>query len=143
MKILISIFLCLLAFGCENRNDGKKSSIIDDLLNSSCQDTRLLIKNNELGDSFSIKRDVDFIFYTEDQKKADIVTSFINDNQYAKARFEKIQEKYRIKAVVNMPINQNILCSVSGLMTCVGHIFKVEYDGWGSVMQIPAKKQPE
>ncbi len=110
-------------------------SVIETLLDTAYQDTQLLIGNDERGDNFNIPRDVDFVLNAETEKKADTVASFINDNQYGKASYEQVENKYRILVVVNMPSTQNLICSVSGLMACIAALFSVEYDGWGCIIQ--------
>jgi hypothetical protein len=110
-------------------------SLVETLLDTAYQDTQLLIGNDEKGDNFSIPRDIEFVLYAGDEKKASLVTSFINDNQYGKASFEKVEKKYMILVVVNMPSTQHLVCSVSGLMACVAALFSIEYDEWGCVLQ--------
>jgi len=109
--------------------------IIESLLKSAYEDTQLLLKNDSLGDQFSTPRDVDFLLIAENEHKASLVCAFINDNRYGTARVEQSGEEFNITAVIRMPVEQNILCSVSGLMTCIGAIFGVEYDGWGCVLK--------
>ena len=111
------------------------SKIVEVLLDNAYQDTQLLIGNDETGDDFKIWRNVDFIFYAPSEEKADVVSSFINDNRYGDSSYEKIENTYRVLVVVNMAPTQNILCSVSGLMACIGEIFSVEYDGWGTTIE--------
>jgi len=110
-------------------------SVVEALLDNAYQDTQLLTGNNEKGDNFNTFRDIDFILYTDNAEKADTVTSFINDNRYGTASFKKDGDKFIILVVVNMPSTQNIVCSVSGLFTCVAQLFDVNYDGWGCVLQ--------
>jgi len=110
-------------------------SVVEALLDSSEQDTKLLIGNDEKGDDFLVSRDVDFIFKTSDAQKAETVCGFINDNNYGHAKFKSVNDKYRIIAIVHMQPTQNVICSVSGLMTCISKLFEVEYDGWGCVLQ--------
>ena len=111
------------------------SKIVELLLDNARQDTDLLIQNDDLGDIFSIPRNVDFAFYATEADRAELVANFINDNQYAEASFEKIDEEYKILAVVHMPPTQNILCSVSALMTFIAELFSVEYDGWETTIE--------
>jgi hypothetical protein len=106
-------------------------AIVDVLLQNAYEDTQLLLKNDSLGDQLSVPRDVDFLLRTPDEEKARLVCSFINDNQYGAA---KVQET-NVLVVIHMPIQQNIICSVSALMACIAEIFKVEYDGWGSELR--------
>lgn len=112
-------------------------TVIDDLLRVAYEDTELLRKNDSLGDKFSVPRDVDFLFRTQDEKKAQTVCSFINDNQYGHAQ---IQDSTDVLVIIHMPIEQNIICSISGLMVCIAHLFGVEYDGWGSVVKSAAQR---
>ena len=110
-------------------------SVVDSLLDNAYADTQLLIGNDEKGDDFSVLRDIDFILYADSEQKAETVSSFINDNQYGSASFKKIEDRYQIIVVVNMPSTQNLVCSVSGLMVCIAELFGVDYDGWGCVLQ--------
>jgi hypothetical protein len=110
-------------------------SVIDSLLQNAAQDTQLLEQNDSLGDVFSIPRDVDFIFFSEDASRAEVVCSFITDNQYGQALIEADGARHKIRVVIHMPTTQHVLCAVSGMMTCVASLFQVEYDGWGCVAQ--------
>ena len=110
-------------------------SIVETLLDTAYQDTQLLMGNDEKGDNFTISRDIEFVLYAENEKKAETVVSFIDDNRYGEASFENVESQYKISVVINMPSTQNIVCSVSGLMACIAALFSVEYDGWGCVIQ--------
>jgi len=110
-------------------------SIVGILLDTAYQDTQLIISNDESGDDFSIPRDIEFILYAKNEEEAELVTNFINDNQYGTASFQEVDNKYRIMVVVYMPSTQQLVCSVSGLMACISELFSVEYDGWGCVLQ--------
>lgn len=111
------------------------SKVIAALLDTSYQDTQLLISNDEKGDNFSEFRAVDFTLYAKTREKGELAAGFINDNNYGKATYEDVENNYRIKVVINMPTTQNILCSVSGLMTCLAALYDLQYDGWGCVLQ--------
>ena len=110
-------------------------SLVETLLNTSYQDTQLLMGNDQKGDDFAIPRDVDFVLYAPDAEKAELVTSFINDNQYGLASYAEVEGKFRIIVVVNMPSTQNLICSISALMACIAELFRVDYDGWGCLLQ--------
>ena len=110
-------------------------SFVEALLDNAYQDSELLIGNDEKGDNFSIPRDVEFLFYAPDREKGELVANFINDNCYGEASHSEFDGNHCIKVIINMPITQNILNSVSGLMTCIAEIFSLEYDGWGSALQ--------
>ena len=111
------------------------SSVVKALLDNAYQDSVLLEGNDEKGDVFSIPRDVDFLFYAPDKDKGELVASFINDNCYGDAGYYQSEKKHCIKVVINMPITQNVLNSVSGLMTCIAKVYGLEYDGWGCALQ--------
>ncbi|WP_335903041.1 ribonuclease E inhibitor RraB [Shewanella algae] len=110
-------------------------SIVEALLDNAYQDSQLLEGNDHKGDIFSVSRDVDFLLYAPDQDKGELVANFINDNCYGEASYYAYEDKHCIKVVIHMPTTQNILNSVSGLMTCIAKIFDCEYDGWGCVLQ--------
>jgi hypothetical protein len=107
------------------------SKVVEALLDNAYQDTQLLISNDEKGDNFSIPRAVEFILYAKDAAKGELVASFINDNRYGDAVHSEIDGNHRIMVTVNMPTTQNLICSVSGLMTCIAALYDLEYDGWG------------
>lgn len=110
-------------------------SLVDTLLTAAYEDTQLLIKNDTLGDVFSKTRDVDFLLRSPDEKKAETVCSFVNDNQYGKAKVERYDTDFGVLVTVNMPATQSLICSVSALMCCLAALFSVEYDGWGTTIQ--------
>jgi hypothetical protein len=111
-------------------------SIVDLLHNNALADNDLLAKNNAMGDMFSQPRDVDFTFKTTSKDGAEGLCEFIKGKNFGNARINKGDDGlYWIIVVIHMPITQNLLCSVSGFMACLGGLFKVEYDGWGSVIQ--------
>lgn len=85
-------------------------------------------------------RDVDFVLKTVDYEQAKTVSSFITDNQYGRPEIEVVDGYFRIIFKINMPITQNLICSVSALMVCLAALFKLDYDGWGSVLQDDAAR---
>ena len=112
-------------------------SMFDLLHENVVQDNVLLQSNDEHGDVFSTPRDVDFAFKTPDKTKANDLCDFINGKNFAKAHVRQAEgdDLVWVIAIIHMPINQNVLCSVSGFMVCLSRLFLVEYDGWGSVIQ--------
>jgi hypothetical protein len=112
-------------------------SVVDALLKNAAADTDLLRKNDARGDDFAKPRTVDFVFVSNDPDQAAIVRDFINDNQYGDASLQSVGEHSRILVRVMMPTTQHVLCSVSGLVTCIAQLFDVEYDGWGCELQTP------
>ena len=110
-------------------------SIIEKLTQTAQSDTELLIKNDRLGDDVRTPRLVDFLFTAEDRESADALAEFVAGNQYGESHIEPAESGFRVLAVIEMPITQHLICSVSGLMECLAAVFKVEYDGWGCVIQ--------
>ena len=109
--------------------------LVDQLLDNARSDTDLLLKNDARGDDFAVPRDVDFLLVAPDEAKANLVCDFINDNQYGLATVQAHDDGFGVLVVVNMAPQQNVLCSVSALMVCIGNLFGIEYDGWGCVLQ--------
>jgi hypothetical protein len=111
-------------------------SILDILQENALSDNELLQKNDAMGDVFDRPRDVDFAFKTDDREKANVVCEYINGTNFGNARVDETADGvYWVIVVIFMPINQNLLCAVSGFMACLGRLFAIEYDGWGSVIQ--------
>ena len=109
--------------------------IVETLLETARADTKVLMENDRHGDILSRPRLVTFLLLAKEKEKADLVASFIYDNRYGATRVESTETRHAIFVDVLMPIEQNILCGVSGLMACVATIFEVEYDGWSSAIQ--------
>jgi hypothetical protein len=110
-------------------------TIIEDLIATAVADVDVLRTMDAQGDRFSTPRSVEFIFTSETESQASAVAGFLAENQYAVTRWEPSQNGYFVEAVVFMPIEQNVLSSVSGFMQCVAKLFAVTYDGWGSMVQ--------
>lgn len=110
-------------------------TIVQLLLDTAKADTELLRANDARGDVFSVPRRVDFLLRASTEGKSKLVADFIRDNQYGEVIASSDENGHRISVLITMPITQNVLCAVSGLMACVSKIFDVEYDGWGSVIQ--------
>jgi len=109
--------------------------LVEQMLDNARSDTDLLLKNDARGDDFAVPRDVDFLLVAPDEAKANLVCNFINDNRYGAATVQEHEDGFGILVVVHMAPQQNVLCSVSGLMVCIGKLFEIEYDGWGCVLQ--------
>lgn len=116
--------------------------IIESLLDAAYEDTQLLQKNDALGDSFVIPRDVDFVFLANDRTRIETVASFVEDNQYGVPLVEEVDGSFRLIVSVHMPTTQNVICSVSALMVCLSKLFDIEYDGWGCVLQTAQPQIP-
>ncbi|GLQ47511.1 hypothetical protein GCM10007862_25620 [Dyella lipolytica] len=106
-------------------------SVVESLMSGAAADVDVLRSLDQHGDDFSVARDVDFVFRTPTKEKAETVIGFINDHQYGVARLEQTENEYRVLVMINMPIQQHVILSVSGFMSCMGTLFGLEYDGWG------------
>jgi len=109
--------------------------VVELLLETARQDADLLTKNDAKGDHFSRPRAVDFLLKAPTKEKAELVASFVHDNQYGVSKVQEAQGEYGVLVTIHMPTEQHILCSVSGLMACICALFGLEYDGWGCVLQ--------
>jgi hypothetical protein len=113
-------------------------TLFDELHRNALADNDVLFKNDAEGDIFTKSRDVDFAFKAVEKENAEDLCAFINGKNFGKASVTQADGGlYWVIVVIHMPITQNVVCSVSGFMVCLGRLFRVEYDGWGSVMQIP------
>lgn len=110
-------------------------STVQKLMDSAVADVDVLRSLDSQGDDFRKFRDVDFLFRCQRQEKAQLVASFINDHQYGSAIALHENGENTIQATVNMPVQQHIILSVSGFMTCTAVLFEIELDGWGCVAQ--------
>ena len=113
------------------------ASVFDLLHENAAAGNALLISNGARGDVFSRPRDVEFAFKAAAREKADALREFIDGKNYGKASVKGTEKAdlFWVFVVVHTPITQNVICSLSGFMVCLGRLFDVEYDGWGSVVQ--------
>ena len=114
-------------------------TLVDALLKSSDADRDVLRKNRELGDNPLALRPLDFLFYASSKEKADLVASFCTDNGYGDALVShrpdnKEASQWHLLVRIEAPATEAVVCSLSGLMECLAHLFKIEYDGWGGAI---------
>jgi len=110
--------------------------IIDELRENALADIDLLRKNDARGDMFTESRDVDFAFKTSDRKRAETLYDSIKEMNFGNPSIRIDDNGLSwIVNVIHMPITQSVLSCVSGFMVCLGKLFQVEFDGWGSVIQ--------
>ena len=62
-------------------------------------DTDVLRKNDELGDIFTVAREVDFAFQTSDRQRADDPAEFVNGKSYRTAAVSKFPSPDTIEGV--------------------------------------------
>ena len=109
--------------------------VLDELMEVAAKDTDLLVTLDQKGDHFYISRDVEFLLRAPDKNRAEVAASFIAEYRYGAAKVQEHDGGYSILVVVNMPIKQNEILSVSGFMVCLCELFGLDYDGWGCVVQ--------
>jgi hypothetical protein len=100
-------------------------------MQAAVADTDVLRSLDENGDQFARFREVDFLLIAPSREKADIIASFINDHAYGKASSKEVEGTFRVQVLVQMPVTQEVILSVSGFMACIAHLFGASYDGWG------------
>jgi hypothetical protein len=106
------------------------------LTQTALADTDLLRKNDAMGDTFTMAREVDFAFETKDKQRADDFAEFVNGKSYGNAAVREIREdNFQVLVLITMPITQHLIGCVSGFMLCLSRLFQIEYLGWGSVVQ--------
>ena len=88
------------------------------------------------GDQFAIPRDVDFLLRAPSKEKAGIAAGFINDFRYGHATPQEQGGEHSVLVVINMPVEQHAILSVSGFMACVCELFGLDYDGWGCLPRV-------
>ena len=110
-------------------------SVIGKLMDSAVADIDVLRSLDSNGDDFRKFRDVDFLFRCPDKEKAGLVSGFINDYQFGRAVPSDENGESTILVTINMPVEQHIILSVSGFMTCLAELYGLEFDGWGCVAQ--------
>ena len=98
-------------------------------------DTDLLYKLDARGDDFSIPRDVDFLLKAPSREKAELVRDFVNEFQYGVAKTIDTAGEFSVLVVINTPIVQNVILSLSAFMECLAQLYGLDYDGWGCVAQ--------
>jgi hypothetical protein len=103
-------------------------------------DSRLLVENQELGDRSEIPRDIDFVLYAKDEEKARLVADFVTDYRYGQpfveGRFaERGEYSWRLRITIHSPTTENVAMTLSAFMACLSHLYDLNYDGWGCVIQ--------
>lgn len=111
-------------------------SIVEKLIDGATADIDVLRSLSEQGDKFTSFRDVDFLLRAPSKEKAELVTGFLNDYQYGVATTTVDDaSNYSVQVIVNMPVTQNLIMSVSGFMTCIATLYGLVFDGWGCAAQ--------
>jgi hypothetical protein len=105
-------------------------SVIEALLETAYADQELIITRQAWGDDLQTPREVNFRFSATSKEMAETLISLVEDNQYGKTRLEPVGRNYAVIVTIDIPITEQVIRPVSGLMACLSKIFAVEYDGW-------------
>ena len=116
--------------------------MITELMTMVTADIDVLRLLDSQGDIFATPREVDFLFRTDGEERARLLAGFLSDYQYARTSFESDESGYRVLAKIVMPVEQNVILSVSGFMLLLAKLFSVTYDGWGTVAQRASPSRP-
>jgi len=113
-------------------------SVVKLLMDTAVEDSKLLVKNQEMGDRPEIPRDVDFVLYAKDEEKAKLVASFITDYRYGKPAVERVEHRgvvsWRLLVTIHTPTTENVVMTLSAFMVCLSQLYDLDYDGWGSTI---------
>jgi hypothetical protein len=110
-------------------------AVVDLLMDTAAADTELLANLAASGDRFSVPRDVDFLLRAPTREKAETVADFINECGYGIAARTGADGSPSVQVIVRMPVDDNVIRSVSALMACISALFDLDYDGWGCNVQ--------
>ncbi len=110
-------------------------SVIQKLMKGAMADADVLRSLDEQGDDVTAPRDVDFLLRAPSRDKAELAADFINDYRYGRANVEEDEDNCSVLVIINMPVTQHVILSVSGFMACVAELFELEFDGWGCEIQ--------
>ena len=114
-------------------------SIVQHLMDTAVEDSRLLVKNQEMGDRPEIPRDIDFILYAKNEERAKLVAGFVTDYRYGKPTVERVEHKgavsWRLVVKIYAPTTENVVMTLSAFMVYLAQLYELEYDGWGSTIR--------
>jgi hypothetical protein len=107
-------------------------------MDTAVEDSRLLVKNQELGDRAAIPRDIDFVLYAKDEEKARLVASFVTDYRYGRPSVERVEHRgdvsWRLLITIHAPVTENVVMTLSAFMVCLSKLYDLDYDGWSSII---------
>lgn len=105
--------------------------LVEELIQTAEADTDVLRSLDASGDCFTTPRDVDFLIKAVSQENAETIAGFINDFNYGSASLQDTDGQFSVLVIINMPVTQPLILSVSGFMVCIARLFGGEFDGWG------------
>jgi hypothetical protein len=113
-------------------------SVVQSLMDTAVEDSRLLVKNQEMGDHPEIPRDIDFVLYAKNEERARLVASFVTDYRYGRPAVERVEHQgrvsWRLLVTIHAPTTENVVMTLSAFMVCLAQLYDLDYDGWGSTI---------
>jgi hypothetical protein len=110
--------------------------MFDLLHENAVADLDLLRLSDRQGDVFTNPREVDFAFKAVHGENANDLAEYVNEKNFGKASVQNLEDgTFRVIVLIDLPITQDLIFSVSASMLCLSRLFLVDYDGWGSIMQ--------
>jgi hypothetical protein len=109
------------------------------LMDTAVEDSRVLVKNQELGDRAEIPRDIDFVLYARNEERAKLVAKFIMDYRYGRPTIRHMErdgaDAWELLISIHAPTTENVVMTLSAFMVCLSQLYDLDYDGWGSNIQ--------
>lgn len=94
-------------------------SIAQSLMDTAVEDSRLLAKNQEIGDRAEIPRDIDFVFYAKNEERAKLVASFVTDYRYGRPAVECVEHRgtvaWRLLITIHAPTTEKCCDDTIGI----------------------------
>jgi Regulator of ribonuclease activity B len=113
-------------------------SVVELLMDTAVEDSKLLVYNQKIGDRAEIPCDVDFVLYAKNEERATLVAEFITDYRYGKPAVERVEHKgevsWRLLVTIHTPTTENVVMILSAFMVCLSHLYDLDYDGWSSTI---------
>ncbi|UOF14260.1 ribonuclease E inhibitor RraB [Lysobacter capsici] len=109
---------------------------VQTLMDTAAADTELLQVLDQQGDHFALSRDVEFVLRAPSEERASLVAGFFNDLHYGDATVGEHEGLYSVFVTVHTTIEQPVILSISGFITCISQLYDMEYDGWSCAPQI-------
>jgi len=108
-------------------------------METAVEDSKLLFKNQELGDQPEIPRDIDFLLYAKTEERAKLVAGFITDYRYGCTVVKRTEHQgeilWSLLVTIHTPATENVVMTLSAFMVCLSQLYDLDYDGWGSPIQ--------
>lgn len=99
------------------------------------RDLELLERNRRHRDDLAKSRPVDFEMVADAEDGAQRACDFVMACNYGQCWVAAEQGEWKVYVRIPMPLEQDQLCRVSGLMALIAATFGLRYDGWGCILR--------